>query len=308
MDRRKFFEQVAAWSAGLCAATPVFNVSAVLAAEEKSKGSPLLAIAKGKDYGALVEQVLKPLGGIAAFVKKGDRVVVKPNMGWDRTPEQANNTHPDVMKAIVQQCLDAGAKQVLVFDRPCQDERRTHANSGIHAAIESIGDQRAQCVFIDKSKFVPIKIEKAKSIHEFTFYKDALESDCDCYINVPVAKHHGLSKLTLGLKNVMGVIGGNRGEIHKGIHQRLADLNLVIRPRLTIIDATRILLRHGPKGGTPKDVKVLDTLIASADPVAADAYATTLFGMKPEQLGSTVAAFKFGLGEMDLSKVKIVKA
>ena len=158
------------------------------------------------------------------------------------------------------------------------------------AAVESIGDQRAQCVFQDKKKFVPVKIAGAKSIHEFTFYKDALESDCDCYINVPIAKHHMMAKLSLGMKNVMGVIGGNRGEIHKGIHQRLADLNLIIRPRLTIVDATRILLRHGPVGGDLKDVKVLDTLVASADPVAADAYATTLFGMKPEQLGSTVAA------------------
>jgi uncharacterized protein (DUF362 family) len=307
MDRRKFFEQVAAWSAGLCLATPVFNVSAILAAEEKPKENPLLTVAKGKDYSALVERAMKPLGGIAAFVKKDARVVVKPNMGWDRNPEQAANTHPDVVKAIVRQCLEAGAKQVLVFDRTCQDERRCYANSGIRAAVESIGDQRAQCVFQDKEKYVPVKIEKAKSIHEFTFYKDALETDCDCYINVPIAKHHVLSKLTLGLKNVMGVIGGNRGEIHKGIHQRIADLNLIIRPRLTIIDATRILLRHGPTGGNLADVKVLDTLIASVDPVATDAYATTLFGMKPEELGSTVAAAKLGLGQMDLAKVKIVE-
>jgi uncharacterized protein (DUF362 family) len=306
MDRRKFFEQVAAWSAGLCAATPVFNVSTIMAAEEKPKGSPLLAVAKGKDYGALVEQVMKPLGGIAAFVKKDDRVVVKPNMAWDRSPEQAANTHPDVVKAIVRQCLDAGAKQVLVFDRPCQDERRSHANSGIHAAVESIGDPRAQCLFMDDKKYVPVKIEKAKSIHEFKFYQDALESDCDCYINVPIAKHHSIAKLTLGLKNVMGVIGGNRGEIHKVMGQRIADLNLIVRPKLTIIDATRILLRHGPTGGNLADVKVLDTLIASTDPVAADAYATTLFDMKPEDLGSTVAAAKLGLGEMDLAKVKIV--
>ena len=125
---------------------------------------------------------------------------------------------------------------------------------------------------------------------------------------MPIAKHHVLSKLTLGLKNVMGVIGGNRGEIHKDIPQRLADLNLVIRPKLTIIDATRILLRNGPTGGNLKDVKVLDTLIASTDTVAADAYATTLFGMKPADVKSTVAAAKMGLGEMDLSKVKIVKA
>jgi uncharacterized protein (DUF362 family) len=308
MDRRKFFEQVAAWSAGLCVATPVFNVSAILAADEKLKDKPLLSVAKGTDYRALVEQVLKPLGGIAAFVHKGDRVVVKPNMGWDRSPEQAANTHPEVMKAIVQQCLDAGAKQVQVFDRPCQDERRTHTNSGIHAAIESIGDPRAQCLFMDAKKYVPIKIEKGKSIQEFTFYKDAMPPECDCYINVPIAKHHILSRLTLGLKNVMGVIGGNRGLIHKGIGQRIADLNLIVRPRLTIIDATRILLRNGPTGGSLEDVKVLDTLVASVDPVAADAYATTLFGMKPEQLASTVAAAKLGLGEMDLKKVKIVKA
>jgi uncharacterized protein (DUF362 family) len=241
-------------------------------------------------------------------VSDGARVVVKPNIGWDRTPEQAANTHPDVIKAIVRQCLDAGAKRVLVFDRSCNDPRRCYTRSGIQAAVESIGDSRAKCIFPDDKKYVPVKIEKCKSIHEFAFYKDALESECDCYINVPIAKHHKLSKLTLGLKNVMGVIGGDRGKIHQAIHQRLADLNLVIRPKLTIIDATRILLRNGPTGGNVKDVKVLDTLIASADTVAADAYATTFFGMKPADLGSVVAAAKMGLGEMDISKMKIIAA
>ena len=274
----------------------------------KAKGTSLLAVAKGKDYAALVEQVMKPLGGIAAFVSKGDRVVVKPNIGWDRTPEQAANTHPDVVKMVVQQCLDAGAKRVLVFDRTVNDARRCYVKSGIQAAVEAIGDSRAQCVFQDENKFVPVQIKKAKSLKEFHFYEDALATQCDCYINVPIAKHHCLSKLTIGMKNAMGVIGGNRGEIHKGIHQRIADLNLVIRSKLTIVDATRILLRNGPTGGKLEDVKVLDTLIASADPVAADAYATTLFGMKPEELGSTVAAAKLGLGEMDLSKVKILNA
>ena len=308
MDRREFLEQVAAWSAGACLATPVFDVPSVLAADAKPLGKSLLAVAKGKDYEALVEQVLKPLGGIAAFVKQDDRVVVKPNIGWDRTPEQAANTHPDVVKAVVKLCLDAGAKRVLVFDRSCNEARRTYAKSGIKAAVESLGDSRAQCVFQDKKKFVPVKIENGKSIQQFDFYTDAMEPDCDCYINVPVAKHHCLAKLTLGLKNIMGVIGGNRGEIHKGSAQRIADLNLVVRPRLTIIDATRILLRNGPTGGKLEDVKVLDTLVASADTVAADAYATTLFGMRPEQLPSTVAGAKLGLGEMDLAKMKIVAA
>jgi len=308
MDRREFLRQVTAWSGGLSVARPVFNVGAILAAEPQPKDKPVVAVAKGKDYAALVSKVLEPLGGMKAFVKKDARVVVKPNIGWDRKPEQAADTHPDVVKAIVKLALDAGAKQVLVFDRPVNEARRTYASSGIQAAVEGLKDDRAQCVFIDNKKFVPVDIKDAKSINKFDFYKDAMETDCDCYINVPIAKHHSLSKLTLGLKNVMGVIGGNRGEIHKQIHQRVADLNLVIRPKLTIMDATRILLRNGPTGGKIEDVKVLDTLAASADIVAVDAYAATLFEMKPEDVGATVAANKLGLGEIDLSKVKVVEA
>jgi len=307
MDRRAFLDRVAGWSAGACLSVPVFQVRSILAAEPKPPSKPVLSVAKGKDYFALVEQVLRPLGGIGKIVAKGMRVVVKPNIGWDRTPEQAANTHPEVVKALTVQCLDAGAARVLVFDRTCNDARRCYARSGIQAAVESIGDRRVRCVFQDNKKFVPVDIDDAKSIKRFEFYKDVMETDCDCYINVPVAKHHSLARLTLGLKNVMGVIGGNRGEIHKDIHQRIADLNLVIRPKLTVIDATRILLRNGPSGGNLADVEVRDTVIASADPVAADAYATTLFGLKPEQLGSTVAGHKLGLGEMDLSKTQIVE-
>jgi uncharacterized protein (DUF362 family) len=309
MNRRDFIERVAAWSAGTSLASPVFDVQSILAAEENTASeTPVLAVAKGKDYAALVDKALKSLGGIETFVKKDDRVVVKPNIGWDRTPEQAANTHPIVVKTIVQRCLDAGAKRVLVFDNSVNDPRRTYVRSGIKAAVESIGDARASCPFQDKSKFVPIDIQNAKSIKRFTFYKDALPSECDCYINVPIAKDHKISMLTIGLKNVMGVIGSGRGEIHKNIHQRLADLNLVIRPKLNIVDATRILTDHGPTGGSLDDVKVLDTLIASADIVAADAYAATLFDKKPAEFGSVVAAAKMGLGQMDLSKVKIIES
>jgi uncharacterized protein (DUF362 family) len=308
MDRRQFLEHLAAWSAGACLATPLFDVRSILAAEEKPRTKPHLAVAKGKQYEALVDRVLKPLGGMGAFVRQGDRVVVKPNIGWDRSPELAANTHPDVVKAVVQQCLEAGAKRVLVFDRTVNDARRCYVKSGIQAAVDSIGDARARCVYMEQKHYLPIDIDNAKSIKQFDFYKDALPTNCDCYINLPIAKNHVLAKLTLGLKNVMGVIGGNRGEIHKDMGQRLADLNLVVTPRLTIIDATRILLRNGPTGGKLEDVKVLDTLVASADTVAADAYATTLFDIKPEEITSTVAAAKMGLGEMDLSKVNIVEA
>jgi uncharacterized protein (DUF362 family) len=305
MDRREFLKQVAAWSAGLAASAPVFRAVESLA-ESQPTAKPMLALATGRDYETLLLQVLKPLGGINAFVKPGHKVVVKPNIGWDRNPSQAANTHPLVVKTLVKLALHAGAAKVMIFDRPCNDARRCYSNSGIAEAVESLGDKRATCTFIDDRQFVPVQIAKGQSLSQWSFYKDALEADC--YINVPIAKHHGLSRLTLGMKNVMGVIGGNRGEIHQAIGPKLADLNTVVRPKLTVIDATRILLNHGPSGGNLDDVKVLDTLIASADPVAADAYATTLFELKPDALESTRAAYQAGLGEMDLSKVNVVRA
>lgn len=302
MERRDFLKQAATLSAGLAGAVPVWKVGEALA---QGKPSPILAWTAGRDYGALVDKALAPLGGMGAFVQKGMKVVVKPNIAFDRTPPQAGNTHPEIVKALVMACLAAGAKEVKVFDRPCNDERRCYANSGIKAAVESIGDKRAVCEFMDERKFVPVKIAKGKSLKEWDLYKDAVEADC--YINAPIAKHHNSAKLTLGLKNVMGVLGGIRGRIHVGMAQNLADLATVIRPQLTVIDATRILLRNGPSGGNLKDVKILDTLIASPDPVAADAYAATLFNLQPKDVAATVAAYNLGLGEMDLGKVKVVK-
>ncbi len=302
MERREFLKQVSLWSAGLLVSPPVFKIAPQLFAADLPK--PKLIVGKGTDYEELVSRILKPLGGMSSFVKKDSRVVVKPNMGWDRRPEQAANTHPLVVKALVQMALDAGASEVKIFDRTCNEERRCYNNSGIKPEMDSIKDSRVKCIHIDKRKFVPIKIDDGKSIKEWSFYKDALEADC--YINVPIAKHHSLSRLTLGMKNIMGVIGKRRGSLHNNIAQNLADLNTVIRPQLTVIDATRILMNNGPQGGSPSDVKVKDMVIACADVVAADAYATTLFGLKPEDIESTKAAYQMGLGEMNLSKIDIV--
>jgi len=280
----------------------VFRITPELLASESKE--PRLVFGTGKDYVRLVSDVLAPLGGMSVFVKKGSRVVVKPNIAWDRRPEQAATTHPLVVRALVLQALDAGASEVMIFDRTCNEERRCYKNSGIQSEMEAIKDSRVKCVHIDKRKFVPVRIDNGKSIKDWAFYRVALEADC--YINAPIAKHHGLSGLTLGLKNIMGVLGGKRGNLHKNIGQNLADLNTVIRPQLTVVDATRILLNNGPQGGSPYDVKVLDTVIASTDVVAADAYATTLFGLKPEEIESTRAAYGMGLGEMDLSKIEII--
>ena len=304
MDRRDFLKQVMLWSAGISTAIPSFQiVPELLAADEQP---PLVSHAKGKDYYAHVAQVLEPLGTISKFVTTGDRVVIKPNMAWDRNPAQAANTHPQVVKALVELSLDAGAGKVMVFDRTCNEERRCYVNSGIQDAMATVKDSRLKYYHPDSRKFVPVDIKRGKAVRRLEIYKDALEADT--YINVPIAKHHSLSRLTLGLKNSMGVLGGNRGQMHQNIGQKLADLATVVKPKLTVIDATRVLLRNGPQGGDIDDVKILDTVIASADPVACDAYATTLFDLQPGEISSTVAAYKLGLGEMDLAKMRIIQA
>ena len=303
MDRRDFLRQAALWYAGLVAASPVFRVTSRALAETVT--GPDIVVGKSDDYYKITAAVIEKIGGMGSFVKSGARVVVKPNIGWDRSPDQAADTHPRVVRALVELALDAGAGSVQVFDRPCNEERRCYQNSGIKPELDKIKDRRVKCEFIDDRKFVPVKIERGRALSEWQFYKDALEADC--YINVPVAKHHGLSGLTLGLKNVMGVIGGRRGKIHHDIAQNLADLNTVIRPALTVVDATRILLRNGPQGGDTADVSVRNTVLASTDPVAADAYATTLFGVSPDMLASTVAACRMGMGEMDLKKCRVTE-
>ena len=304
MDRRDFLKQVLFWSAGLSTAIPLFKI--IPDAEAAADPSPLVVHAVGKDYHRLVAKVLEPLGGMGKFVRPGDRVVIKPNIGWDRSPAQAANTHPLVVRALVEAALAAGAAKVMVFDRTCNEERRCYVNSGIKEMLETIDDRRLHFYHPDPRKFVPVDIERGKSVRRLEIYKDALEADA--YINVPIAKHHGLARLTLGLKNSMGVLGGNRGQMHHDLGQKLADLATVIRPKLTVIDATRILLDNGPQGGDLADVKVLDSLVAGADPVACDAYTTTLFDLKPEDIDSTVAAHRAGLGEMDLAKMRILRA
>lgn len=302
MNRRKFLRDVGLWSAGILLSPPVFDLGSRLSAAAKPSK---LSVITGTDYVAMVKKLLEPMGGLPTFVRPGQSVVVKPNMGWDRNPDQAANTHPVVVRAVAELALAAGASKVMVFDRPCNEERRCHFNSGIRPELEKVKDRRLKCVYMDDRKYVPVQIRRGKALKEWSFYKDALEADV--YINVPVAKHHSLAGLTLGLKNIMGVIGGRRGQLHRQLDQNLADLNTVLRPALTLVDATRMLLRNGPSGGNLKDVKRMNTLIASSDIVAADAYATTLFQQKPEEIDVTVAACRSGLGEMDLAKVEIIK-
>jgi uncharacterized protein (DUF362 family) len=297
MDRRTFIKTAgtAVVLAPALAPTLVRDACAV-------RDQPLVAVAEGSDYPSITRRAIAAVGGMKRFVKPGDVVVVKPNMGWDRSSELAANTHPQVVKAVVEECLAAGARKVKVFDYTCNDSRRCYVSSGIEGALK--GMKNVECKQIETERFRKVTLN-GRFLKEWELYDEALSAHV--YINVPVAKHHGLSKLTLGLKNVMGIMGGNRGYIHRELDVALADVNAHFKSHLTIIDATRVLTAHGPQGGNIADVKVLNKVIASTDTVAADAYATTLFGMKPADIPVTVAAYKRGLGEMNLDKINVVK-
>ncbi len=294
MDRRTFLK--ASGAATLLAPSLIREA---LAAKEL----PLVAVAEGSDYPAITRRAINAVGGMKRFVKPGDVVVVKPNMGWDRSTELAANTHPQVVRAVVEECLAAGARKVKVFDNTCNDARRCYVNSGIENALK--GMKNVECKQLEPERFRKITLN-GQFLKEWELYDEALSANV--YINVPVAKHHELSKLTLGLKNVMGIMGGKRGYVHRNLDTALADVNAHVKTHLTVIDATRILTKHGPQGGNIADVKVLNKVIASTDTVAADAFATTLFGLKPADIPVTVAAYKRGLGEMNLDKIRVVKA
>jgi uncharacterized protein (DUF362 family) len=261
---------------------------------------PDLAVATGQSPAAITRAAIDALGGMSKFVSSGDVVVVKPNIGWDRLPEYAATTNPEVVATIVQMCFEAGAKRVKVFDNPVNDARRCYTQSGIAAAAKKAG---ADVSYVDSRKFSE-RIINGQVLKQWPLYDEVF---ADKIINVPIAKHHGLSKLTLAMKNWMGIMGGSRGKIHQRIDESLVDISRVMNPALTILDAVRILTRNGPQGGNLRDVKKLNTVIASTDQVAVDSYGATLFGMKGRDLGYVRLAAKSGLGVMDLSKMRIKK-
>jgi uncharacterized protein (DUF362 family) len=306
MDRREFLKKVAALGVVAGAGNILTLPAELLAMAPKDRPEPVLARTTGTNYAHLVGDAVQALGGMKKFVHPNEVVVVKPNMAWDRTPELGANTHPIVVKKVVELCLEAGAKQVKVLDRTCHDARRSYTNSGIKAAVESIKDARAVVEFVDERQFVELNVDNAKALKRWSFYKAILEADR--FINLPVAKSHSESRVTLAMKNMMGAIGGWRGRIHVGLHQNIADMNLVLRPDLHILDATRIMTEGGPSGGKLEYVKVKNVVMAGTDPVAMDAYGTTLFDLKPGDIGFIVKAYELGLGEMDLNKIKIMSA
>jgi uncharacterized protein (DUF362 family) len=271
------------------------------ATEESIATSTDLAIARGSSPTALVQAAVAALGGIEAFVKPGDDVIIKPNIvAADYSYEYAAYTNPEVVAAVTALCVGAGAGRVRAMDRPSSSTcEQVYARSGIGDAVTAAGGEME---VMSDVKYREVAIPEGRDITSWSVYGDVL--DADVFINVPIAKHHRLSKLTLSMKNMMGVIQ-NRNQFHPNLGQRIADLNSLVRPTLTILDAVNILMANGPRGGNLSDVQQMNTVIASRDFVAAGSYAATFFDQTGADIDALRCAAEMGLGTLDYSSLRV---
>ena len=271
-------------------------------AEPTPQPTPDLAVFTGDDPAANVRAAVEALGGMGAFVKRGQTVAIKPNMLTARAPEYAVTTNPDVVAALVTLAFEAGARDVVVFDRPTAPPRNVYEVSGIADAVKSAGGRMK--ILYDRD-FERIEIPEGRVLTSWPFAVPAF--DADVFINVPIAKTHGLAGLTMSIKNLMGIMGSTRGLIHQDFSQKIVDVNTLVRPHLVVLDAYRILTAHGPSGGNLSDVKQTRQVIIGTNQASVDAYGTTLFGMKPTDLTYLKVAGARGIGEIDLEKLLIEK-
>jgi uncharacterized protein (DUF362 family) len=261
---------------------------------------PQMTVIQNGEPRALAQKALENLGGIGRFISRQDVVVIKPNIAWDRTPEQAANTNPDLVAELVRQCWQAGAKRVIVTDVSCNEARRCFHRSGIQAAALA---EHAEVILPDPEQFREVEMGGVV-LKSWPVFAPFLEADK--IINVPVAKHHVLTGATLGMKNWYGILGGERNRLHQQIHQSLVDLASFMLPTLTVMDCYRILLRNGPTGGNLEDVATKKTLVAGTDPVAIDAYvAKAYWNLGPAQMPYLAMAAARGLGTVDFEKLQV---
>lgn len=260
---------------------------------------PQIAVVRGAEPAQLVRRAVEELGGMHRFVSNGDVVLVKPNIAWDRTPEQAANTNPQAVAEVVRLALEAGARQVIVTDVSINEPRRAFERSGVQAAARAAG---AVVLLPEETKFREVDLG-GEVLRVWPVFEPFLRADK--IINLPAAKHHSLTGATLGIKNWYGILGGRRHRLHQRIHESLADLAAFLRPTLTILDAYRVLLRNGPAGGNLEDVALKKTVIAGTDPVAIDAYAGKAFwDLDSRTLRYLELASARGLGTAELGKVR----
>jgi len=262
------------------------------------KTSPQAPEAIAEEARRLTQEAVNGLGGMGRFISRGDVVWIKPNIGWNRRPEQAATTNPDVVAALISMCYTVGAKRVIVSDNSCNAAPPSFAHSGIQQAAEKAG---AECFILDERKFRKTALQ-GKVLQSWDVYGDIL--GVNKLINAPIVKHHGLCKATLGMKNLMGVVGGERNRFHQDLSNTVVDLATFIKPTLVVMDAVRVLTANGPVGGNLADVQRRDTVAAGTDQVAIDAFGATLLGLKPQDIGYIAEAHNRKLGTMAFETLK----
>jgi len=262
---------------------------------------PALAVVHGQDVEKMVRAAIEKIGGMSRFINPGEKILLKPNAAWDRQPEQAANTNPEVVAAVVTMCLEARASEVWVTDVSVNDPYRCFARSGIEDAVKRAG---GKIRFAAENDFIltDLKGESLKVWPVSAFYHQA-----DKLINLPIVKHHSLSRCTMAMKNLYGSLGGQRNRLHQDINTAIADLACAIRPTLTVMDATRVLKRNGPTGGNLSDVSLMNTVIAGVDLVAIESYGLRFLDLRLEDVPFIVMAEKRGIGISDWKSLNIAE-
>ena len=306
ISRRSFLIKALGMLGGMVVSAIPIQIIKLIAADASTRSNSSIAVISSKDLSKksierMVKKAFGEFGGVKRFIKKGMKVVIKPNIAWNSPPERAHNTNPYLVEAAARLCKQAGA-EVTIFDRTCNNARLSYQASGIADAARRAG---VKIEHIDSRKFIKVSVPRGLSKKELLVYKPIL--DADFVINMPIAKHHSSSGLTLSMKNLMGVIGGNRGKFHFGLHENIVDFTKTIRVDLVICDALRILTRFGPNGGTPDDIREPKSIIMGTNPVSVDAYAATLFGISPSKLKYISLASKEGMGEIRPNKMRITQ-
>jgi uncharacterized protein (DUF362 family) len=262
-------------------------------------GGPLVAQVQGESPYEIAKRAIAEIGGMGRIIARGDVVMVKPNIGWNRTVDQAACTNPEVLRAVIELVFNAGAKKVIVMDNTCHKAEDCYQHSGIGAAARGAGAEVRYC---DENRLTTHDF-KGEYLGNWAVFRDFLE--VDKFINVPVLKHHGSSGLTIAMKNLYGILGGNRGKLHRDMGENIADLAKSFTSHLVLVDAYRVLMRNGPVGGRLSDVELRRTVIASTNIMHADVAAAVLFGMEPKQLEFLQAAFNRKMGEIEIAKISL---
>ena len=303
MDRRQFLRKSVIYSAlGSLYASTIGRIPGFASKHIVSRpGNYDLVAVRGSEPVAMYHRAMSEMGGMQQYVKPGQRVVVKPNAAWDTPPERAANTNPDLVGAIVKDCLDAGAAQVFVFDHTCDNWQMAYENSGIEPAVRAAGGRMVPGNF--ERNFRDVTIPGAKRLKEAKVHEQIL--DADVFINVPVLKHHGSTTVTIAMKNLMGIVWDRRFWHRNDLHQCIADFCLFRKPDLNIVDGYRVMTQNGPKGTSTSDLALMKSLLISSDIVAVDAASTLIFGAQPRDIGHLRIAHEMNIGTINLENLNI---